>query len=476
MFYRPERQRIRELLSRDSQPRLLINGHEFSVFDISMNGISFLAPGDPSEWAIDQATEVSLVLHDEELYRGPARVARAEQGPRGSRVGLGLTTGFLDLPEIRRRDDERRLERELQEGPGRVCGLVPDSYRDLMGRVAHFLGFYRRSLSEHEKRYNKGWPTKEDGSLELAKRVYKSLHGPWWELQLEASRAAVECLSDREVLLAAKDYTEALVTPLVMESPLGSRAYTKPLGYAGDYQTMLYYYNNEFEGDTAFGKFIHKFFVGEYPLGVGVRTRKDFLVDLMEEEHSRVIDSKGEDASYHVLSLGCGPAREVSDFIARKRRWPGEIVWTLIDQEEEPLSIAYRESRREIGKWGSRGHLKLLNLAFVQLLSEGIPLQSPGTQHLIFSAGLFDYLRGSRARTLLQGLYELLQEGGLLAIGNARAPNEYFWATEFLVDWTLLYRTKDEMLRLADLLPETAEKEVVLEPSGAYYFLLVRKH
>ncbi len=89
---------------------------------------------------------------------------------------------------------------------------------------------------------------------------------------------------------------------------------------------------------------------------------------------------------------------------------------------------------------------------------------------------MFDYLRKNRAQTLVRGLYQLLREGGLMAIGNAVAPNDFFWAAEFLADWTLLYRTKEEMLQLADLLPESAEKEVVAEPSGAYYFLLVRKH
>lgn len=475
VFYRPERQRIRELLSRNSQPKLLIDGLEFPLFDISMNGVSFLAPGEPVKWKIGRLMEISLLLHEEELYKGPARVARAEQGPRGARIGLGLETGFLDLPEIRRRDDERRLESELQDGPEAMYCLVPARYRETISRITHFLSFYRRSLGEHEQRYRSQGES-EVRSIKLAERAYEAIHERWWELQVEASRAALECLADREVLLAAKEYTEALVTPLILESPIGSRAYSKPLGYAGDYQTMLYYYNNAFEGETAFGRFVHKFFVGEYPLGVGVRTRKELIVDVMEREHNRVIARSGPDTSFRVVSLGCGPAREVCDFIARRREWPGSIVWTLIDQEEEALSIAYRESRREIGRWSSRGHLNLLNLSFVQLLSEGIPLQSPGTQDFVFSAGLFDYLRESRAQTLLRALYDLLAEDGIIAVGNAVAPNDYFWATEFLVDWTLLYRTREEMLHLADLLPDTAEREVVLDPSGAYYFLMVRKH
>ena len=475
VFYRPERQRIRELLSRESQPTLLIDGEEFPLFDISMNGVSFLAPGEPTKWKIGRLTEVSVVLHDDLLYRGPARVARAEQGPRGARIGLGLETGFLDLPEIRRQDDERRLEHEFREGPSGTYRLVPPAYRAVVGEIAHFLSFYRRSLAEHERRYR---AEGHEGlsSLDLAKRAYEAIHTRWWELQLEASRAALECLADREVLLAAKEYTEALVTPIVLESPIGHRAYHKPLGYAGDYQTMLYYYNNAFEGDTSFGKFIHKFFVGEYPLGVGVRTRKDLIVDLMEMEHNRVVVRDGIDASFRVMSLGCGPAREVCEFIARKREWPGDVTWTLIDQEEDALSIAYRDSRRQIGKWNSRGHLNLLNLSFVQLLSEGLPFQAPASQDLVFSAGLFDYLREPRAQSLIRILYDLLAEDGVMAVGNAVAPNEYFWATEFLVDWTLLYRTREEMLLLARMLPNEAERTVVTDASGAYHFLVVRKH
>jgi hypothetical protein len=73
-------------------------------------------------------------------------------------------------------------------------------------------------------------------------------------------------------------------------------------------------------------------------------------------------------------------------------------------------------------------------------------------------------------------MYEVLEVGGIIAIGNAVAPNEFFWEPEFVMDWTMLYRTRDEMSRLAALLPASAEVDVLLEPGGAYHFLLVRKH
>ena len=89
VFYRPERQRVRELLSREARPRLLVNGDEFPLFDISMNGISFLDQETPAQWPVGEELALSLLLHDEEVYSGRARVARIEPGPRrGARIGL----------------------------------------------------------------------------------------------------------------------------------------------------------------------------------------------------------------------------------------------------------------------------------------------------------------------------------------------------------------------------------------------------
>ncbi len=310
--------------------------------------------------------------------------------------------------------------------------------------------------------------------MQLVRRVADALREPYVQLQLDASAEARQLLSDRDALVAAKGYTEHIAVPETLDVPLNHRAYTKPLGYPGDYQVMLYYYDNTFEGDSVFTKVMHKFAV-EHPLSNGVRTRKDWIVDLTESEHRRMIEGGGDRSVFRVANLGCGPAREVSDYIARAGSWPGEVVWTLIDQEEQALSVAFRASQTEIARTGASAQLHLLNLSFMQLLTEGLPMQWAEPQHMIVSAGLFDYLREGRAQALIRGLYDLLAPGGLLAVGNAIAPQPMFWSAEFLVDWTLLYRTREEMVNLARLIPDDAEVDVIVEPGNAYYFLLVRR-
>ena len=111
VFYRPERRQVRELLSRDANPQLLVNGDQFPLFDVSMNGVSFLSNGNEHDWSVGQEIALTLVLHDEEVYCGRARVARAEGGPGShTMVGLGLATGFLDLPEFRPLFEKMRIQ------------------------------------------------------------------------------------------------------------------------------------------------------------------------------------------------------------------------------------------------------------------------------------------------------------------------------------------------------------------------------
>ncbi|MDD5564347.1 MAG: class I SAM-dependent methyltransferase [Thermoanaerobaculaceae bacterium] len=476
VFFRPERQRVRDLLSREAHPQLLVDGDEHPLFDVSLNGVSFLSQDSAESWAAGRELEVTLFLHGREAFRGRGRVARVEPGPRkGVRIGVALVGGFLDLPEILHQDEEGQLETDLRAGPEFWRERIPQPLQESVGRAVHFLHFYRQVLDRNEARYRARGARAGDPIASLADRALAELREPWAEIQRSASRAAVECLGDRQVLLASKRLTETLVTPVLSVCPLVERAYTKPLGYAGDYKVMQYYYNNALEGDSVFARVFHKLGV-EHPLSAGVRTRKDYVVRLMEDEHLRYLDRAEASPAFRVASLGCGPAREVSDFIARRRGWPGHVAWTLIDQEDEALSIAYNDSHRQLQATGADGSLQCLHLSFVQIMRDPSLLPIESGQHFIFATGLFDYLGEAVAQVLVRTLFDQLAPGGLVVLGNALGPNDHFWSPEFILDWTMLYRTRDEMLRLAKRLPESAEVSVEIEPGNAYYFLMVRKH
>ena len=471
MFFRPERRRIRDFVSRDADASVLIDGTEHTLFDVSMSGVSFLASKGDDSWRVGARLDITVVLHGRDVHAGAARVARVEHSAQGSRVGLELVSGFLDLIEVRRRDDAARFEGALDGGDDRVHRLIPAAYVEQVSRVGYFLQYYRRALDRHEDMLRQSGASESD-ILVCTQRVSEALRPRWLELCREASRAASPCLSDPAMLRAAKEYTETTITPLLMDCPMCKRSYGKPLGYPGDYQVMLYYYADSYEGATIFAKVFHKFFV-EHPLSNGVRTRSRYVIDLIARQMQQVRpDDRG--TPFRITSLGCGPAREVAALTAAHDR-EQDLAWTLIDQEEEALAVAYRDAKSAIAQ-SERSHaLQCLNVSFAQLLQEPSLMPVAERQHFIFSTGLFDYLRESRAESLISGLYEWLAPGGMLVIGNALGPNEHFWSPEFVLDWTLAYRTRDQMSGLARGIPAEADIEVTVEPGEAYYFLLVRR-
>ena len=76
---------------------------------------------------------------------------------------------------------------------------------------------------------------------------------------------------------------------------------------------------------------------------------------------------------------------------------------------------------------------------------------------------------------MITRLLDRLRPGGLLAVGNAAVNPTSFWFAEFLLDWSLIYRTRQEMFELAEDIPNVASADVHLEASEAYHFLLLRK-
>lgn len=466
--FRARRQLARELV-REHAASIVIGGASFPLYDMAMSGVSFLAPADAPAWPVDLVIDVDIRVHEASAFRGRARVAREEAVYGRRRVGLQLVGGFLDLHAMQRLDEEQALGRDLAEGPERILGRVPAGYREVLLRAVQFAAFYRRVLSYHEARLADDDAAAYEARDALVRRSITAIRPRWHELRLAAAAAARPVLEDRAALAATKALTESLLTPLLLGAPVIGRSYTKPLGYPGDFLVMQHIYKDAFEGETAFDRVWHKL-ACEEPLAAGVRARKELVKALTAAEYAR---RRAEGAPLRAMSLGCGPAREVVELLAEHPEPPAGIHWTLIDQEEKALSVAHGDVVRGIAARGGACSVQCLYLSFEQIIKDpGAITGEP--EDMIYCVGLFDYLPERRAAALLRSLFERLRPGGLLAIGNALAPNDHFWLGEFVLDWTLLYRDEAALRRLAAAAAPAAI-ELRREDAGAYDFLLLRK-
>ncbi len=73
--------------------------------------------------------------------------------------------------------------------------------------------------------------------------------------------------------------------------------------------------------------------------------------------------------------------------------------------------------------------------------------------HLIYSAGLYDYLSDRIAAKLTSVLFEALHAGGSLLLANFTPVSYGRGYMEAFMDWDLVYRDEQKLRELAESLP-----------------------
>ncbi len=265
--------------------------------------------------------------------------------------------------------------------------------------------------------------------------------------------------------------------PLLLSSPFANRAFTKPLGYAGDYQVVDMMIRPPFEGATLFAKIINVWLWGQSPAQAH-RNRVDYLERKLFEETAR---AKAAGRANRVLNLGCGPAEEVQRFF-RKQDISRHATLTLVDFNEETLRHL-QDKLEGIKKDVARPmSFRLIKKSVFQILKDGgrCLRDSPAEQYdYIYCAGLFDYLSDSACKQILNIFYDMLAPGGLLLATNAtdalNSSHPFRYSMEYLLDWHLIYRDKAHFAAVAPDLADADKIAVIAENTGANLFLEVQK-
>ena len=281
---------------------------------------------------------------------------------------------------------------------------------------------------------------------------------------------------------------------VVQEAPFYWRIINKPNGYAGDAEMMSYIYRNSFEGDTPFGKFLHKHAVSTKACQA-VRNRKDYLTE-------RILEREGK-----ILSLAAGPSKEIKEVMSTGRNGRQFLA---LDHDLETLkkyrsadssssftyalanafqiiSGNYLAARPRV-VWekfcSPRTDFTGLHKIFSYLKYEMIELKHFKFD-MIYSAGLFDYIKtfhldDSKGTVgLTKNLFDLLNDNGVLIVGNftKNNPRDLVFVMEYVYDWQLNYRDQVDLMEFTRAIDadEIKNVEIIEEPLGINYFLKIEK-
>jgi SAM-dependent methyltransferase len=332
-----------------------------------------------------------------------------------------------------------------------------------------------------------------DGRLSEEMEKFES-----WRFQQADKLAEIVAPFDGEQKKEHQQYVRSTsYWEIIQEAPFYWRIINKPNGYAGDAYMMKYIYQDRYEGKTPFGRFLHKHALTTRPCQA-VRNRK---VTLREE----IIKMGGG----KVLSLAAGPAEEIKEVLNSPQ---GEKYHFLALDHDMGTLEAFHDPR-------DNPHFNYALANAFQIISQNYTTAKPRMTtrrfcfpgkdfqgwrrfmasfkyeldclktdefDFIYSAGLYDYIRtflldhSKGTIALTKNLFNLLKPGGILILGNFNHnnPRDLRFTMEYVLDWQLIYRSREDMFDFARSIPEHTIKEMKIldDPSGIHYFLKVVKN
>ncbi len=302
----------------------------------------------------------------------------------------------------------------------------------------------------------------ENGFDELKQSIMPRLTELFMDLE-EACRELDEAESDNHKLLAQRE-----LLPLMMPSPFFNRVFSKPLGYAGDFEMVNMMFRNSRSGLTTYAQV-----VDDWLLAGGPPEAHRNRIYILENVLAEIVTAAGPmNRPIRILNVGCGPAQELQLFLAKNKN-AHRIDIGLLDFNEETLTFAREQLTPLADRLDERPSITYSLKSVQDLLRQALERAAPPEPYdFIYCAGLFDYLSDRVSSKLVRLFFDWCKPGGRVLVTNVHSSNPVKGLMEHVMDWHLVLRNEADMLRFA---PTSAQSKVYTDPTGINVFLDVYK-
>jgi extracellular factor (EF) 3-hydroxypalmitic acid methyl ester biosynthesis protein len=418
----------------------------------------------------DELENCTLHVDDRLFEIGPCRllVEQAEEGPRRRLVALRKIFDFEKLFFHSKVDTIETAFLNLSLVLGYKRSIDP-AFRSYVSDLTYDLNVYSHQLDQVDAESRDETPAVREVILgNIIARVGAELDAYMDGQRKELSRIVAGYSRDEHEHHGF--YFRRQLWNILLRAPIMARTNLKPRGYNGDSEMMRMIYLNDYQGESTFGKILHKYSVAQ-AAAQAVRNRRGEVAQLLHQY--AVSHAAASSERLKILSVACGPAFEVRD-IVRTAHDCARMHFSLFDQDQQALL----EAAGSIGEIEKELHAEI-SVDFIKesvrtmLVTRGLK-DRWGQFHFIYSMGLFDYLTAPVAAAVLGKLYQLLTPGGEMAIGNFFVENPSRYFMEYWHDWRIIYRTEEDFLQIAEGLPG-AEVSVRFDQTRIQMLLHVRK-
>lgn len=409
--------------------------------------------------------ELQILRGERTLYAGRAVISNIVATGLMLIVSATLVDNWSDLAGLKPGEGLREeVQGFVQQWE--ATNTIRPAFQVAVGRLRGFLADLNRWLEQIEIAANQ----KDNQGLEVQRAFCEEVEGPlapkitelFTHFEYEAENLAIE---ERN---AHRSYSRRELHPLILCSPFVHRSFTKPLGYAGDYQMVNMMLFPPLDGASTYAKVVNTWCLRQ-GAPAAHRNRIDMLIEILHKESARVANRP---EPLKIMNIGCGPAAEIQQFV-REDPLSAHCDFRLMDFNEETIAYADRRIKEAIQSSGRATKVTFMHKSVDELLKEVAGLKEtlpPNSYDLVYCAGLFDYLSDRTCKRLMQQFYTWAAPGGLVVGTNVHKNNPVRHFMEHLMEWHLIYRDEAKMAALAPV-PGVVRCDI----SGINVFVEVRK-
>ncbi|MCG3113209.1 MAG: PilZ domain-containing protein [Candidatus Manganitrophus sp. SB1] len=416
--------------------------------------------------------DFAFIIGNEILPIGNAIIAHISENGNKLIIGVSFESDTLDPTKIFLLDKKTRIKHEITKKTSFPASVeINPAFKSAIVDLRCFLEKLKKEFDKYDlETQNEEAEYKDNIERVILDSAVKHYY-PIIDTSMSHIASIVENF-DQHSDLIHKEFFRQHLHALFLEAPFINRAYRKPLGYAGDYEMMNMLYRDSYEGETLFGKFLNNH-IYQSPAAKAVRNRVPFLTDKIEMVVRNSLPLKSNTNYISVASIGCGPAKEIQDFLSRSDK-RDQCKFSLIDSDKSALQHCQEKILRIDLSRKVRTKARFIHKSVIEI-ARGKEDIFPERQDLIYSIGLFDYLNTDFSKQLIRVLFENLNSNGVLIVGDfdPSCPTKNY--LEYTMEWHLIYRNNSQMLELADLLNNIKEANVEKEPERVNNFLVLKK-
>ncbi len=444
---------------------LSVGNQKFPIINFSYFGLAIEIENEDHSPAKSEKEILGTLLLENSAFQ-TVKLKKVRSSDQNDRLVIGFQTQgqYIDVEKLFCFADAIRQLREVQISSTKYSTLMPEIKFEIH-ELKNKLELFREKILHLEANRLFGSVTQKAAFEESVIDTF----GPAMNEAIVESNLSLqkhfEKLTDAERPLGFEFFREQLKA-LIYESVFAERSYTKPRGYAGDFEMMSIIYRDDATGKTIFSRCMEKA-MQLHPEPGAVRNRVSYLktkiLNVVETIPTRL----------NLLAVACGPAVEIREAVKEINPKDLErIDFYLLDQDVAALREAEKGIRVECMKLGVKEpRIHLLNINLKTVIKEGLDV--PVSFDLIYSAGLFDYFTDPIARRVAEVLWGKVNDDGKLVIGNfnSTTPNKFGMLSLF--DWHLILRTEEQMKELYKFSNTRVSTE--FEPNGINIFSIIDK-